>query len=198
MGLTNLNINDLLAKKYARGEAFSAGIKINIQNSRIFTLVVLVTGWNWFVQTKFPGGKSEKNETPVETLEREWMQETGRSLKKEKTKYVHHKILKDGHVQFFFLIEDDKEIGPPSRRDPDTELPKWELITKVLSGLYGQHRIALIRALDGLLIRDKNFCNTAYISDLLNELKKVKSKYSVHRQLREDPTGEFEDRDRPD
>jgi len=36
------------------------------------------------------------------------------------------------------LIEEDEEIGPPSRRDPDTELPRLELMTKVLSGLYGQ------------------------------------------------------------
>ncbi|TSD03324.1 MAG: hypothetical protein Athens071416_5 [Parcubacteria group bacterium Athens0714_16] len=186
MELNQLNIGELLTKKFAKKESFSAGIKFKIENGHIFVLVVSVLGKNWFSQTKFPGGKSENGgtpfevgETPFETLEHEWMEETGRRVKK--ARYVHHKILKDGHIQFFFLVEEDQEIGSPTKIDVDTELPRWELAIEVLPNLYGQHKVAFIRLIEELSINDKLFCQIAHMSGLLTRLKKLKSDYQKNR-----------------
>lgn len=182
MELSQINIGELLVKKYTKDKSFSAGIRYKIENGKIYFLVVNYRGQNWFAQLKFPGGKSEdggspfsEGETPLETLEHEWTEETGRHVKK--AKYVHHKILKDGHVQFFFLVEEDEEVGSPTKKDIDTELPEWKLATDCLWELYGQHKIACIKLIEKLLIEDTKFCNVAYMSNLINVLKKMKSKY---------------------
>lgn len=186
MELNQLNIDELLVKKYAKNESFSAGIKYKIENGKIYFLIVNYRGRNWFVQLKFPGGKSENNdtpfkggETPFETLEHEWMEETGRYVKKAKC--VHYKILRDGHVQFFFLVEEDEEIGLPTKKDVDTELPEWKLATDCLLNLYGQHKIACIKLIEKLLAENKQFCGVAHMSNLINVLKKMKSKYRRER-----------------
>lgn len=184
MEQNQLNIDDLLAKKYAEGKAFSAGIRYKIEEGRIYFLTVNYAGQNWFVQKKFPGGKSEdggtpfeKGETPLETLEHEWTEETGRYV--IKAKCVHHKILKDGHIQFFFLVEEDEEIGFPAKKkiDMDTSIPKWELATEILKDLYGQHKIACIKLIEKLSVEDTEFCKIAHMSNLLTVLKNIKSQY---------------------
>lgn len=184
MEQNQLNIDELLAKKYAKDKSFSAGIRYKIENGKIYFLIVNYLGQNWFVQKKFPGGKSEdggtpfeKGETPFQTLGHEWTEETGRYV--IKASYVHHKTLKDGHIQFFFLVEEDEETGFPKKkkRDSDTDIPKWELATEILKDLYGQHKVACIKLIEKLSIENTEFCKVAHMSNLLTVLKNIKSQY---------------------
>lgn len=148
---------------------FSAGMmyRINSEGALEF-LTIEYTEQGRSTQRKFPGGTNRlsrvplvyRDETPPQTLRREFEVETGLLL----SGYCPNpfeKLVRGGHVQFFYLLEETDGEGK-LRAAPKTELeegrapellgtPEWVLSDELLQGgskqMFGTHLNALEHAL---------------------------------------------------
>jgi hypothetical protein len=146
---------------------FAAGIRwrINSCTGELEFLTIVYTEARKRSVRKFPGGTNRvtreplmyRDEQPHETLRREWLIEVGQNLVTVGNKPASFPV-RDGHVQFYYLISEDdvrgdlrvddyvdKEVGRP---DEVLGPPQWFGLSRLVAGpdrLFGNHYEALVQ-----------------------------------------------------
>jgi len=120
--------------------------------------------WEGQRQVKFPGGMNNGGEQPVETAIREMQQETFLTAAADDLVEVHEFTpSRDPHHTKFFFVTVKFDGDPRTESMPDNggeELlpPEWcEVTADLVESLFGQHQVALQRAMPVLAKKLESF-----------------------------------------